>query len=870
MRLHRLAFAGLALLLLAGIWSLFGTTPGMDPEAGADAAARSPAEAAAPGLGPSPAETLDRADAADASTLAGEDDWLRAPGPRLRVRVRHLFTRAPIAGAGVWVFDPAHYNPEQAAEALDAADGDWEAIAGGFARFVEADDAGEFSLPQPREWLRLIGRADGLYGEVRRQRSADGDVATLYLEPDRILRVRTVDASGEALPGIPVGLRTGGADWSYWRMRRTTGEDGRASFAHLQTALRVDSPGERIDLTVALPRRDVEPIRFAADEVPEEEQILAIPGSGALRVRLFDADRRPFRAQAQVMLQGAWPGTPNPWGDAEEFEPSAARGSHVLEAVDGEVLFQHLEPGLRLTVAVDFDGTQNWESLECDGPTAAAHVATIEVLQRVTRPYYVARLLAPDGSPLREAEIQVQDRFVNQGYENVNVEDAHTDGEGRLRGTIREDWMEQQPGSQRWIEFLRIGGDGAVTFGARLEGRAGWSAGRNDLGDVRLQELGAIASGVVLDEAGAPLPQAEVTLARRFLRGRNRETWRQLRDARTRTDLEGRFAIVGFLPEGTLRLEARHRDFPMQSAPWLGAEEEHRLQLSAGRFVLGTILRDEDTFDLPLEVQLVSPGAIFGEHARYFAGGPVERNGEFRCDPSEPIPYDLWVLDRTDDRLLAKVSAVTPQALSEPPDPRLDPLDLRGILRRIRVDCRSPDGRIISSMISFGISPGGADEPEDWGTSSSGQFSFLAGEGPQHLWLRSQEYKPEDLDVGSGPLQITLHPGPVARLVLADSGVLEIADRIFVEWYRMEGEDEKDGRWLRLEASETRQQMSIPGEYRARLYFALPGERGSLVWHSFPQREQESPRFQMLDVVGEQVVRLPWSAAEIRAALPRN
>jgi hypothetical protein len=864
MRSSRILLAGGLLLLAAGLWFVLAQDPSaaIGGETEAAASERPHAPAAADAAGDAAASDLDRV-AASAAAAESALDWTRAAGPRFTLRVLDMFERTPIPAAALWVFDPSHYDRTALRAALKLAHDDWEQVATRFARRVTADERGEISLPQPAEWFRILGRDGARYGELYHPRGPDGQTALLHLEPDRTLRVRATDARGAPLAGLPVGLREERGDWAWWRAKRDTDAEGRAVFAHLQDEL-AGEPSQRIMLAAAIPHRDAPELAIRLDALPVEEQLLVIPAHGSLRVRLFDADKRPLKERARVVVQGAWTENRPEWfEESEGFQELASHGAHAVDAEDGVALFPCVGVGLALTVAVDFDGTENWETIECSGPATAGTEATAEVFQRVLRPTLLARLLGPDRQPLRDTAVLVQDRFESANWTSVSPQPVRTDGEGRVRRAIGEDWAESEPGSRRWLEFVREADPAASAsaLGARIAGRADWRAGVNDLGDVQLEVLPLLVTGRVVDAVGAPIAHADVALAQRFQRNRGRETWRAESDTRTQSDRDGRFAVHGFAREGTFRVEARHRDFPLAFVPWVAGGEEHLIQFAGGLFVRGQILRDPATAYAPLNVQLVEAGT---DRAR--SQTRVERSGLFRCGPGAPELADLLVREEASERVLWRIPGVRAHALEAAPDARLDPLDLRSRIKLVEVHCTTPDGNVVAEDLMIAWTPDPAPEPpEDWTWAGGGQFSFLVGEEPQRLWISGEGYKRKDLSVRGERLDVTMEPGPRLQLVLTDPSVLELGERVYAELAQWKGDQQENSWWIQLNGAETEHALSVPDEYRVRLYVAIADEDGDWDWHPYPL--SEPLRLQVRDVVGLQPVRLPWTAAEIRADL---
>ena len=302
----------------------------------------------------------------------------------------------------------------------------------------------------------------------------------------------------------------------------------------------------------------------------------------------------------------------------------------------------------------------------------------------------------------------------------------------------------------------------------------------------------------------------------------------------------------------------------MASVPWIAGNADHRIQFTASIFVTGTILRDPEVQPGRLSVQLVDLGST-PENKKVRTQSGVERNGSFRCGPGAPDLSELWIVDDSSDRLLWKIPQVAGHRLDQNPDPRLDPLDLRGQLHVIEVQCLQDDGKPFDVEVNFALTASAVEEPEDWNWAGTGRFDFLAAAEPLHLWVQAEGYKRTDLDVRGNPLQVVLKSGPRLRILLNHPELLDLSPQIYLQLSRMEGDHEADEQWIQLRSDPVDQALSVPGDYRMRLYLTLGAGND---WNWIPYPEEGVP-LRVLDVMGAQEVRLSWTAAEVSAELAR-
>lgn len=863
MRLSRFALAGLAVIFGLAAWILLrgdtrplegtGTDEGGLTRADGDPAPGSRDAASAE------ADALARADAAVAAAGADLAGAEAITGPRLIVKVIDLVKGSPVANATIWVFDPSQYDEKAFGAALKTQP-DWELLAPTFARKLSTDEQGLVAVAQPREWLRLLGRSGALYGEHYQETGPDGQIAKLLLETDGSIRVRVTDARDQGLAGVPLGIRTQQGQQSEWLMQRTSGADGRAVFAHVQrTGFRRGS-NSQLEIAPALPLDEapVIPVRLSA--LPAEEQILILPDTGSVLVRLLDPDRRPLTGMARVYLQEALAVRPE-WMEENEFAPAAAQGAHQVESEKGEARFPRVGLGLPLELGVDFDGTWNYELTHARGPERAGEEVVIEAVQKVLRPSLVLRILRPDGSPLTEASIRLTLRTTNAEWSNAQSKYDDTDAAGRLRTTLDGDWVQERTDAQRSLEVRYEEPGTDLELAGRLPGRAAWRAGPNELGELRLEPLTILAAGQVVNEAGQPIVGANVLLSRRLMR-RGRESWRDDNSIMARSGPDGSFSLSGFLPDGVYRLAARHAEYKPETLPWREKAADHRIVLKRGRFLQGRVLLAPDLAADNLEMRVVPAGTAVGD-VNAEAQARLDRHGQFSCGPGVSERVDLWVWDRQTDQVLYRVESLAAHDPGADPDPRLNPLDLRDRIYEVEVLVRSEADLDLEDGVNFALSRD-TELPDDWSGSDEKTFKVLVADEEWKLWVQARGHKRQMVDLVGRKLELTLLTGPRVLLRLADAGVRTVADQMWINLRKEEpSEDEEDQSWHDLKADGSPMSVTEPGFYRLTLYFRSPnGDDWN--WVQYP--DNGFP-IEIRDLHGVQEILLPWTEAEVRSKI---
>lgn len=865
MRLSRFALAGLVVIFGLAAFILFRDSGGGN---GADAAAQDPASGTAagaplpgsPGSSSADAEALARADAAVTASADAAAAAATITGPRLIVKVMDLVQGAPVANATVWVFDPAQYDEEAFAAAREV-EPDWEVHAPRFARKLSTDANGVAIVAQPKEWVRLLGRSGGLYGEHYQETGADGQVVKLLLEADGALRVRVADASGQSLAGVPVGLRTRRDNQSEWLAERLSGADGRAVFAHVQRLTFRRSGSTSVELAPALPLKDPPLIPVKLSALPAEEQLLVLPATGSVAVRLLDPDRRPMSGKARVYLQEVLKERPE-WMDENQFAPWALQGARAVEAVDGVARFHHVGLGLGLEVGVDFDGTGNYEMTLGRGPERAGEEAQIEAVQQVLRPSLVLRVLLPDGRPLPNADLDLMLRTTNAEWSNAQHQSGKSDGEGWLRSTLDGDWVQERTDAQRSLEVHYEEPGTELRLVGRLPGRAAWRAGPNELGDLKLEPLAVIAAGHVVDEAGQPIVGASVVMSRRLMR-RGRESWRDDNGLMTRSGPDGAFSLMGYLPEGTFRLSARHSDYKPEVLPWREKATDHSIVMKRGRFLQGRVLLDPELTANNLEMRVVPAGSPVGEVGAE-GQSRLDRYGQFSCGPGVSERVDLWVFDRQTEQVLYRVEALAGHEPGADPDPRLDPLDLRRVLYEVEVLVSSQAQDELENGINFALSRD-AVLPEDWSGTDQRSFKVLVADEGWKLWVQAEGHRREMVDLTGRKVEVSLRSGPRVLIKLADPGVRALSAQMWISIQKDGPGEDNDARWHDLSAEGAPVSLDAAGYYKMMLYFQQPGGENDWNWVLYPP---DGFPVEIRDLSGVQEILLPWTEAEVRAAIP--
>jgi len=250
------------------------------------------------------------------------------------------------------------FDREPPLSLIDFIAGDVTPIPGGGARVV-AD------VPRGRA-LVLVAQAEDRWGMLwvpregpRSAAARKGEPLRLELHRDWPLEVRVLDADGRAA-AAEVRLRSGQVSWGGGSAPLTT-------FAHAGYALRNEDGPARVSVSAPLDP----PVEALFDPRHEPPPItLRLPPTGALEVRILDAQERPLRDASAVSLRlVSQLAFEDPHRRDDAPQPLAFHGF----VRDGVARFEHVAP------ARDFELAVGNERFPLRGPAEAGATASVTV-----------------------------------------------------------------------------------------------------------------------------------------------------------------------------------------------------------------------------------------------------------------------------------------------------------------------------------------------------------------------------------------------------------------------------------------------------------------------------------------------------------
>lgn len=454
----------------------------------------------------------------------------------VRVLVIDGGTRLPVAGAAVCYL--ATEALEAAKHALAAAGQpvpqDAEPLIRKHGGSVVTDVDG-FATLQWVENTMLVVRQGERYGaaNVYDPEEVPPGGVLVVLDRDRSVKVKVVDASGAPVVGLPIRLWACGQDGSPQELyphqgATSTAPDGMAEICHLQELLEDDAaPGSgavRLMPVVGLPGCPLDGPRFSLAAPPDSPLTLVAPPLGAIHLHdphgileagcglwleAVDGPKSPFRADGSYQ------------GDRWVF-PAVGVGRQFL--VTESVAYEHMR---------------------CDGPRVSGEVVRVSWELPGDAVQIKGRLAGADGGGIPNTPMVIRLpslKAVRCKTDQDSAFSLYLDSAQRLRHTKTLEFrVDSLPGQQATASNLSL------------------TAGTHDLGELRLQPLPLVASGVLRGGAKIDLPQ-QLMLECPLVAPNGELYWGDCRGVMRPVVLvseAGEFQILGTCPYPELRLSLR-------------------------------------------------------------------------------------------------------------------------------------------------------------------------------------------------------------------------------------------------------------------------------------------------------------------------
>jgi hypothetical protein len=485
--------------------------------------------------------------------------------------------------------------------------------------------------------------------------------------------VQVVDAEGQPVAGVPVGIRNPSArhaDPDSFTVS-TEGPNGIAHVAHLQSRLYGKSPPTAVLAHVATIGFDAlgETVEFA--NLPAQPVKLVLPACGSVVVRMHDSEGHGISTEFLNLASSSEleEGGTISFG-ARAFEPS------IIE--QGRAVYPFVPIGLEICVDAFSHGLM--AHAKGAGPKISREQVTIDLDLGPARPVLTGRLLDEAGSTVANCEIQFQ--FEGKGEHGATMSETYpsrTDDDGGFRATMGLAPSPEIAGTLTVRPDCAGYGNGEevrITLDARIH------AGENDFGDLIVHAAQILVRGRVIDDLG--LPVALALIGGEVLESSaGKAQWRSSSALGTNSMSDGTFSVNGTAPAGRMRFFA-------QSS---GYVEGERIEASAGASdvtivmtrasrITGKVLLDEGASPAQISIRVERASGTQEQVmlARIRERAQVKPDGTFEVDNVRPGQSDLVFSVAGQKQPILVIEALVLRAGEKATDARLEAVDLRGKL----------------------------------------------------------------------------------------------------------------------------------------------------------------------------------------------
>ncbi len=693
---------------------------------------------------------------------------------------------------------------------------DMEKLTAHFGTTVQADSRGMVSIPSENEtYFQVTGRQDDLFGQLGISRDLlDKDAKRdfkLELERDLSLQVQVLDHLGKPAVGVPLNCQPKGVVSNMYfqgQMGKTEGPNGMARIPHLQISrLAWKMQGE--DATEYVLRAFIPGLTDGGEsfdilDPPEEPLVLKLPPTGKLIVQTVDPEGMPLHTgynNVQICLaEGEEPGRLKNYRNVSNPQWTEANQGK------GKWTFERVVTGKTFLASVYMVSEYVQEVFH--GPAGPGTEVTLRLSPKNVGYSIVGRILDASLEPQARKQFRVEYSTQKQ---RSGSNYFFTDGDGRFYLSVGR---EGQGDSLEKLTVIPQGSGQSTEKAAamyRLPGSFPLVLGKNELGDLVLEASPLAASGRLRVDGEVPDIEKFALQVERLHPPRSsrqaREDWQPEQGTVFEYSEGGRFEIHGSPEPGRLRISMQfysapgsggRLDFlPMDPVEFTLGSEGITINLETGGTLRASVLVDEGIPIQQLFLQLVlRNGAELTEDSdpRYsmqlpygqrFYGhyrGPEEDAQGFRWGTVQPGEYRLDVKPRGARKPVVSIDNIVISKGERLDDPRLERIDLRGVLRRIKISLQDAEG--------------GRLKQENWGppmvvindpnpeavlhayAANNSVSILLTAEPSLDLLILSRDYQSTEVFGVREDRVVVMEPFPSVRLKLAGGRPDAIKDLI--------------------------------------------------------------------------------------------
>lgn len=670
-------------------------------------------------------------------------------------------------------------------------------------RRFRADARGFVRIPPSAGRLDLFARAGALAGyapldpgEVKAR--DDSPPKRIEVAPLANLRVRVVDPNGNPVAGVPLQLMGDGGGRllsSLLAEFQSTAPDGLAEVRGASLLIDDGAPPGGLLVHVALSLRTPVDLRLTRAELDGTPRTLVVPATGS--VELVGVDEH---GNVPAVDESCWVillRAPRR-GSMRKEEQQLQIGDEVQVSFrGGRALLPFVELGDWIEADVDF-GVHGAGFVQAAGPTLPGSSVRVEVPLHAD-PHVVAirgRAVDPDGRPV--ARRSVSGTFIFRWIapeEPSSVSVSRTTGaDGSFEFSLRPP-DESVPGRQ-WnamkLDMIVERTDGGFDLRRVLQPEVELARRGGDLGTVVFERPPLLASGLVVEETGAPVQHASLSLmkkeASRFSSLVHESDFNvEPYGFSTRSDADGAFTILGDPGAGEFGIAVRDERY--LSPPPLPIEPGAtglRIVVSRPAALLAHVLVDPG----------VPPSFVLGR-IRVPRDGNGSRDAEqwecpdergdllFRMLPARTAELEIRAgCFGSPQEVIARFDAIPLAAGERTVDPRLQAIDLRGRFQSTHVVVVDEDGRPVPHVVVRPNPDVNGDEKTDERTEGrdleNGVGDLVTTGSLPPIVVEAEGFRPQRTELAAPETRVTLRRG-LAVVVELDPSIPPLPESCFYE-----------------------------------------------------------------------------------------
>jgi hypothetical protein len=661
-----------------------------------------------------------------------------------------LETELPVPQTDIYYLNPQELDEEKVREFGGTLD--FKAIIQKFGRHYRSNEQAKVQIAPPAEYSLLLAEQGNRSRLLSPLEVVDGQIV-VRLKANVRLVVRVIDTAGNAITGVPVGIRMERKSYSSVSLSARTDSDGKATWKDLNAVLERLPGDSKLYAAIEIPIKPENATESQSVELTEQvlqagTATLTMPPTGKVRVAVVDSRGQRYSGAGVVRI----------FANADQTSFLNSGPVLVESVVDGMAEFPYVGLGSPLEVVFLAEGSMNQDRTHIDSPQRVGEWVETTIIH-VDRPTLTGILLDPDGEILADQSISISIRTKRQkGSSSRRGTTMNTDAEGRFRHELQED--ARQGSVESRVLTLKVD---LEKFGqCRLEQTLPTElpAADFDLGELTLVAEPFLLAGKVLDLQGVPIALASVQIFGSRDEGsgvRMNFSGAQIGAsfgaiAHDQTDQEGNFRLQGTVAQGdSLKVEIRAKGYETLTQPISLGADGLEFRLNRASILAGSLLLAEGIEARLLKISMTTGESSQRVHLQSKSDSDLQ---SFRYEGKANTTYTFKITTRYDE-VIFESSPFQLQAGTETRPPELQPLDLRGVLRSITIRAQDNSGVALNAGVYR------QDSDQNW-SGQSGDLegtTILLSQPIAKLYVYAEGYAGQLLENVSSDQLVTLQAG---------------------------------------------------------------------------------------------------------------